>query len=49
MDIDITFGSDAHNIKQIGLKYNKIKKLAKKIGFKKCAIFLQRDKKMVTF
>ena len=49
MNIDITFGSDAHKIEQIGFKYDEITNLAKKIGFRKSAYFRDRDKILVDF
>ena len=47
MGIKITFGSDAHNVEQIGFKYNDVVDLAKEIGFKECVSFENRDKKLV--
>ena len=47
MGIKITFGSDAHNVEQIGFKYNDVVDLAKEIGFKECVSFENRDKKIV--
>lgn len=49
LDIPITFGSDAHNVEQIGFMYEDISKLAKNIGYKKCINFSKRDKELVTF
>ena len=49
MDIDITFGSDAHEIEQIGFSYETITALAKEIGYTKCALFRNREKQLVTF
>ncbi len=49
LDIPITFGSDAHNVEQIGFMYEDISNLAKKIGYKKCINFNKRDKELVTF
>jgi histidinol-phosphatase (PHP family) len=46
-DIPITFGSDAHNIKQIGYKYNEILQLAKDIGYTKCIIFEKKIPKEI--
>ncbi len=48
-DIPITFGSDAHKISEIGFGYDECIKLAKKFGYKKCAIFRERDRIMVNF
>lgn len=49
LDIPITFSSDAHSVDQIGFSYDKISSLAKEIGYKKCAIFKNRDRQLVTF
>ena len=47
MGIKITFGSDAHNVEQIGFKYDEVLNLAKEIGFKECVSFEKRDKKII--
>jgi len=44
MGIDITFGSDAHAIEQVGFKYDEVVALAKKIGFNKVVVFKDRQK-----
>ena len=49
MGIDITFGSDAHSIEQVGFKYEDSILLAKEIGYEKCISFDNRDKKIVLF
>lgn len=49
MGIDITFGSDAHNLEQIGFKYDEITTLSKEIGFSKCVTFDSRDRKHIEF
>ncbi len=49
LDINITFGSDAHEIEQIGFGYDKIVKLAREVGYTKCVSFKNRDKKIVVF
>ena len=49
LDINITFGSDAHAIDQVGFKYEEVKSLAKQIGFTKCMTFTNRDSKLVSF
>lgn len=49
LDIPITFSSDAHSVDQIGFAYNEVTKLAKNIGYTKCAIFNNRDRKLVEF
>jgi histidinol-phosphatase (PHP family) len=47
MDINITFGSDAHSIEQVGFMYDNALNLAKEIGYKNCVSFEQRDKKII--
>ncbi|MDY3200582.1 MAG: histidinol-phosphatase HisJ [Arcobacter sp.] len=49
LGIDITFGSDAHNLEQIGFKYDEVTSLAKEIGYAKCVTFECRDKKNIEF
>ena len=49
LDIPITFSSDAHSVEQVGLNYEKVTKIAKKIGYSKCTYFEQRERKEVTF
>jgi histidinol-phosphatase (PHP family) len=49
LDIPITFGSDAHKIEQIGLGYDEVIKIAKKIGYKRCVTFENKKRKYVTF
>ncbi|MBU0925009.1 histidinol-phosphatase HisJ [bacterium] len=49
MDINITFGSDAHEIDQVGFKYEEAVILAKEIGYTKCVTFENREKQLVTF
>ncbi|AFL69015.1 histidinol-phosphatase [Sulfurospirillum barnesii] len=48
-DIPITFGSDAHALEHIGFCYDEIKSIATHYGYKKCAMFQQRERKMVNF
>ena len=47
MGIDITFGSDAHSVDQVGFMYENALELAKELGFKNCVSFEQRDKKTI--
>ena len=47
LDIPITFGSDAHEIEQIGFKYEEVSTLAKKVGYTKCATFKNRERSLV--
>ena len=49
MNIDITFGSDAHSVEQVGFKYEEAISLAKEIGYKKCTTFENREKKSIIF
>ncbi|QKF68152.1 histidinol-phosphate phosphatase [Arcobacter venerupis] len=49
MGIDITFGSDAHSVEQVGFMYAKAASLAKEIGFKECISFENREKKVIRF
>lgn len=47
MDIPITFSSDAHKVSQVGYKLDEIEKMAKEIGYKKCAIFRNKEMEFV--
>ncbi len=49
LDIPITFSSDAHAVGQVGFKYDKVAKLAKKIGYTKAVTFEQHQRELVTF
>jgi len=49
LEIPITFGSDAHNIEQIGFGYDEVTKIAREIGYKRCVIFKSKQRKFVTF
>jgi histidinol-phosphatase (PHP family) len=49
LDIPITFSSDAHHLKYIGNNYSKVVKLAKEVGYSKCAIFEKRERALVNF
>jgi histidinol-phosphatase (PHP family) len=49
LDIPITFSSDAHSTEQIGLYYDEITSLAKRIGYKECATYRHRDRQMIKF
>jgi len=48
-DIPITFGSDAHKPDQVGYKQKEIHALAKQYDYKKCAIFINKERIMVNF
>ena len=47
LQIDITFGSDAHSVEQVGFMYDKALLLAKEVGYEKCISFENRDKKII--
>ena len=49
MNIDITFGSDANEIEQVGFKYDEVVSLAKEIGYTKCITFDNREKIKIDF
>ena len=49
MNIDITFGSDAHSVEQVGFKYEEATALAKEIGYTKCVRFEKKKKKSIIF
>jgi len=44
MGIDITFGSDAHSVEQVGMNIEKMYELAKNIGFEKAVFYRKREK-----
>jgi len=44
LNIEITFCSDAHSVDQIGFGYDKLKKIAKDIGYTECISFKQKEK-----
>ncbi len=46
--LDITLGSDAHSVSQIGFGYETCIEILKKIGFKEVAIFNNKNKIMVS-
>ena len=47
MDINITFGSDAHSVEQVGFMYENALNLVKEIGYKNCISFERREKKSI--
>ena len=49
MNIDITFGSDAHEVDQVGFKYDEVVALVKEIGYTKCITFENREKIVIDF
>ncbi len=44
LKIPITFGSDAHNIEQIGIYYDKVLEIAQNVGYENCISFRKREK-----
>ncbi len=49
LDIPITFGSDAHEPKQVSLFSDDVIKLTKSVGYKECAIFRNRKREFIKF
>jgi histidinol-phosphatase (PHP family) len=49
LNIPITFGSDAHKPEQVGMFNDEIIALAKSVGYKECAVYEKRKRKMVAF
>jgi len=49
MGIDITFGSDAHSVEQVGFGYEEVVQLAKEIGFERVVVFKNREKEYYRF
>ncbi len=47
--IDITFGSDAHKIEQVGFGYPQAAELAKRAGYDSCVTFINKDKQLHKF
>jgi histidinol-phosphatase (PHP family) len=47
LDIPITFGSDAHNPEQVGLFSAQAIKMAKSVGYTKCAIYRKRKREFI--
>ena len=48
-DIPITFSSDAHKTEDINYKKSEALEYAKSFGYKKCAVFRDKEKEMVNF
>ncbi|WP_458699775.1 histidinol-phosphatase [Sulfurospirillum sp. 1307] len=48
-DIPITFGSDAHDPKQVGFKKEEIHALAKEFGYSKCSVYINKDHQLINF
>lgn len=49
LDIPITFGSDAHAPKQVGLYSDELLALAKSHGFERCALYQERNRELIKF
>ncbi len=49
LNIPITFGSDAHKPEQVGYRSDELKSLAKEFGYDKCAIFEQKEYRLIKF
>ncbi len=49
LGIEITFASDAHKPKQVGLYAKDILTMAKEVGYKQCVIFSNRQKEFIDF
>ena len=47
LEIPITFSSDAHKPEQVGLFNEEIVQLAREVGYKECAYYIQRGRKMM--
>lgn len=47
--IPITFSSDAHKPEQVGMFDKEVIKLAKEVGYKECAYFINRERKFLEF
>ena len=47
LDIPITLSSDAHKPEQVGLYNESVIKMAKDIGYKECAYFINRERKFL--
>jgi len=49
LEIPITFGSDAHDPKQVAFRSNDLETLAKEVGYHECAIYRNRKREMLPF
>jgi len=49
LGIPITFGSDAHEIEQVGFAYDSAVSLAKEVGYTQVVTFEQRESKLINF
>ncbi len=49
LEIPITFASDAHKPEQVGLFSKEILDLAREVGYTKCAVFKNRNRKLIDF
>ena len=49
LNIPITFASDAHKPEQVGLFDEEIVKMAKSVGYTKCAFYIDRKREFIEF
>ena len=49
LEIPITFASDAHSPDQVGFKSKELIKMAKSVGYQKCAVFKKRKRQLIDF
>jgi len=49
LDIPITFSSDAHAPEQVGFKSQETMEIAKSLGYRKCAVFSNRERELINF
>jgi histidinol-phosphatase (PHP family) len=49
LEIPITFASDAHTKEQVGLYTFEAERLARSVGYDKCALYRGRDRQMIKF
>ena len=48
-EIPITFGSDAHKPEDVGAGAKELLQAAERFGYKKCAVFKNRDRELINF
>ena len=49
LEIPITFGSDAHKPEDVGFGNREIIKMAYDTGYRKCAVYIQREQQLINF
>lgn len=49
LEIPITFGSDAHRPDQVGMFSAQAEEMARRCGYEKCALYRNRDRKLIKF